>query len=82
MAAYPVPVGDLEDRLLEADHTEEVHRIGREAVMAVHEPASNGCFYAALVEETGWYVTGHQDYRDRTQVFLTPSVSSPDGETL
>jgi len=81
MAAYPIQTDDLEDRLLEADHTEEVHRIGREAVMAVHEPASNGCFYTALVEETGWYVTGHQEYRDRTQVFFAPTVTAPDGES-
>jgi hypothetical protein len=81
MAAYPVPIDDLEDRLLEADHTEQVQRIGQDAIMVVHGPDSNGCFYSSLIEETGWYVTGHQDYRGRTQVFLAPTVSSPDGES-
>jgi len=44
-------------------------------------PTHARCFYTALVEETGWYVTGHQEYRDRTQVFFAPTVRSPDGES-
>jgi len=75
MTEYPAPPAEVRDRLMEGDHALETHRIGREAVMVVHERESRGCFYSKLTEETGWYVAGHQEVDGLTQVFVCPTIS-------
>jgi len=76
MTMTPAGPAEVQERLMEGDHTEETHQIGQGVVMAVSKRSQNGAFYTVLTRETGWYVVGHQEVDGRTQVYLTPL---PDG---